>query len=335
MTRLRRRSLLATAAALPLCTVVRRAHAAEFTYKYATNLPVTHPLNVQAQAAADRVRTASRGRLDIKLFPNNQLGSDTAMLSQLRSGALEFFSLSGLILSTVVPPAAINGIGFAFKDYEQVWRAMDGTLGAYVRGEIAKHGLFAFEKIWDNGYRQITSSTRPIRVPADLAGFKIRVPPSALWTGLFKSFNAAPTSINLAEVYSALQTHIVDGQENPLAVIDTTKFYEVQKYLSMTNHMWDGYWFLANQRAFERLPEELRTLMQAEFNSGAMIQRRDVAEMNASLGATLQAKGMEVIPTDPAAFRAALVKAGFYTEWQAKFGPQAWAALESVTGPLG
>jgi tripartite ATP-independent transporter DctP family solute receptor len=291
-------------------------------------------VNIQAQAAADRVRAGSGGRLDIQLYPNNQLGSDTDMLSQLRSGALEFFTLSGLILSTLVPPAAINGIGFAFKDYDHVWQAMDGNLGAYVRGEIAKRGLIAFEKIWDNGYRQITSGRQAIRVPADLSGFKIRVPPSPLWTGLFKSFDAAPASINFAEVYSALQTHIVDGQENPLAVIDTAKLYEVQKYLSITNHMWDGFWFLANRRAFEALPPELQTLMQTEFNKGAMQERVEVARMNGALANTLRTKGMEVIETDPTAFRETLRKSGFYAEWKAKFGEQAWSALESVTGTL-
>jgi tripartite ATP-independent transporter DctP family solute receptor len=331
MSRISRRGLLGGAAVF---AIGNRAQAAEFTYKWATNLPVTHPLNIQGMEAADRVRAASNGRLDVQVFPNNQLGSDTDMLSQLRSGALEFFSLSGLILSTLVPPSAINGIGFAFKDYDQVWAAMDGSLGAFVRGEIAKRGLIAFEKIWDNGYRQITSATRPIRTPADLQGFKIRVPPSPLWTGMFKSFDAAPASINFAEVYSSLQTHIVDGQENPLAVIDTAKLYEVQKYLSLTNHMWDGYWFLANRRALEKLPADLQTLVQTEFNKGAVQQRIDVARMNGSLADSLKSRGMEVFTTDPAAFREALRKAGFYAEWKGKFGDQAWSTLESVTGPL-
>ncbi len=96
------------------------------------------------------------------------------------------------------------------------------------------------EKIWDNGYRQTTSSTRPIATPDDFKSFRIRVPVSPLWTSMFKAFDAAPASINLNETYSALQTKIVEGQENPLAVISTTKFYEVQKYCSLTNHMWDG-----------------------------------------------------------------------------------------------
>jgi tripartite ATP-independent transporter DctP family solute receptor len=165
----------------------------------------------------------SGGRIDIQIFPNNQLGGDTDMLSQVRTGGLEFFTLSGLILATLVPLASINGIGFAFKDYDHVWAAMDGDLGAVVRAAIEKAGLHPFEKIWDNGYRQITNSTRPINKPEDLKGMKLRVPPSPLWTSMFRAFDSAPASINFAEVYSALQTKIVEGQENPMAIISTAK----------------------------------------------------------------------------------------------------------------
>ena len=244
---LARRALLSGAAALPLVSIrTRPANAAEFSYKFANNAAATHPLVIRAQEAADRVLKATDGRVEIKVFPNSQLGSDTDTLGQLRSGAVEFFTLSGLILSTLVPVAAINGIGFAFRDYDQVWSAMDGKLGALVRAEITKRGLVAFDTMWDNGYRQMSSSSKAIRAPGDLDGFKMRVPPAPLWTGMFRAFGAAPTSINFNEVYSALQTHIVDGQENPLAIVDTAKLYEVQKYLSVTNHMWDGFWFLAN-----------------------------------------------------------------------------------------
>jgi tripartite ATP-independent transporter DctP family solute receptor len=211
---------------------------------------------------------------------------------------------------------------------------MDGALGTYVRGEIAKRGLYAFSKQWDNGYRQITAAAKPIRTPEDLAGFKIRVPASPLWTALFKAFGAAPVTINFSEVYSALQTRIADGQENPLAVIDTAKLYEVQKYLSVTNHMWDGFWFLANRRAWEALPAPLREITEREFNASALAERADVAALNASLEAGLKAKGLEFIQTDAAAFRATLKKAGFYAEWRDKFGPEAWGALEGAVGSL-
>ena len=234
------RLALGLAVTAPAVLRVTRAGAADFSLKAANNTPTTHPLTVRMIQAFDAIRSETGGKVDIRIFPSNQLGGDTDMLSQLRSGALEFFTLSPLILSTLVPQASISGVGFAWSGYDRVWPAMDGDLGAYVRAQIGKSGLHAFDRIWENGFRQTTSSTRPIANPDDFKGFKIRVPPSPMWTSMFKAFDAAPMSINFAETYSALQTRIAEGQENPLALISTAKLYEVQKYLTKTNHMWDG-----------------------------------------------------------------------------------------------
>ena len=330
------RSSAAAGAAFPLVSILSwPANAAEFSYKYANNSPVTHPLNIRTTEAAARVLEKTSGKVEIKVFPNNQLGSDTDMLSQLRSGALEFFTLSGLILATLVPVASINGVGFAFKDYSQVWPTMDGALGALVRGEIAKRGLYAFAKMYDNGYRQITSATKPIKTPEDLSGFKIRVPVAPLWTSLFKAFGASPTSINFNEVYTALQTHVVDGQENPLSLIDTAKLYEVQKYCAITNHMWDGFWFLANRRNWEALPENIRQVVTKNVNAAAVAERADVVKLNDTVQADLTAKGMKFNTVDPTPFRDKLKSAGFYSEWKGKYGDTAWAMLEAAAGSLG
>jgi tripartite ATP-independent transporter DctP family solute receptor len=334
---LTRRQILATAgAASTLALPATRAFAqkAEFSYKYANNLPLAHPMNMRAKEMADAIRADTKGRVDIQIFPNNQLGSDTDMLSQLRSGGVEFFTLSGLILSTLVPAASISGIGFAFKDYDTVWKAMDGDLGAYIRGQIAKTKIVAMDKIWDNGFRQITSSSKPIVTPADMKGFKIRVPVSPLWTSMFKALEASPTSINFGEVYSALQTKIVDGQENPLAIIATAKLYEVQKYCSLSNHMWDGFWFLANKRAWDKLPPDLQTIVARHINAAGVKGRADVAELNAGLQKDLTAKGLVFNQADSAAFRDQLRKAGFYAEWKKKYGDEAWALLERGAGKL-
>lgn len=322
-----------TAAALTM-PAIRSARAADFRYKYANNLPVAHPLNVRAKEAADAIAKDTDGRFELQIFPNNQLGSDTDVLSQLRSGAVEFFTLSGLILSTLVPVASINGIGFAFPDYDTVWKAMDGDLGAYVRGEIAKSGLVAMDKIWDNGFRQTTSSSKPIATPEDLAGFKIRVPVSPLWTSMFEAFGAAPTSINFAEVYTSLQTKVVEGQENPLAIIQTAKLYEVQKFCSMTNHMWDGFWFLANKEMWEALPEDIRAVVTKHINAAAVAERADTAALNASLADKLKSEGMELNTPDPAPFRDKLRSAGFYASWRDKYGQEPWDLLEKAVGKL-
>ncbi len=334
-----RRTLLKTSALAAIAGGVAAPHVAraqspEFSYKYANNLPVTHPMNVRAAEMVEAIAKETNGRVEIKVFPSSQLGGDTDMLSQLRSGGIEFFTLSPLILSTLVPNASISGIGFAFPDYAAVWKAMDGDLGTYVRGQIGKAGLVAMDKIWDNGFRQITTSTKPIESAADLKGLKIRVPVSPLWTSMFKAFESAPASINFAEVYTALQTRTVDAQENPLAIISTAKLYEVQKNCSLTNHMWDGFWFLANRRAYERLPEDLRAIVTKHVNAAGLKQRADVFELNASLRKELEGNGLAFNATKPESFRDQLRKAGFYAEWKAKYGDEAWGILESVTGKL-
>jgi len=324
-------TVLAGAIGAPL---VARAAGPEWTYKYANNLPETHPMNVRAREMAAAIKQDSGGRFDLQIFPSSQLGSDTDTLSQVRSGGVDFFTLSGLILSTLVLPASINGMGFAFPNYDAVWKAMDGELGAFVRAQIEKANLDVMEKIWDNGFRQTTTSTKPIVSPDDLKGFKIRVPPSPLWTSMFEAFGASPASINFNEVYSALQTKIVDGQENPLAIIATAKLYEVQKYCSLTNHMWDGFWFLANRRAWQALPNDVRGIVAKHVNAAALKERDDVAKLNATLQADLASKGLAFNQPDPAPFRDKLRAAGFYTQWKAKYGDEAWSILEKSVGKL-
>ena len=336
-TTMTRRRLLAGLTLLTSSTAAPRiacAQQAQWTYKYANNLPETHPMNLRAREMAAAIKQETNGRFDLQIFPNSQLGSDTDTLSQIRSGGVEFFTLSGLILSTLVPAASINGMGFAFPDYDTAWKAMDGDLGAYIRAQIAKANLVAMDKIWDNGFRQTTTSTKPVRAPDDFRGMKLRVPVSPLWTSMFKALDASPASINFNEVYSALQTKVVDGQENPLAIISTAKLYEVQKYCSLTNHMWDGFWFLANRRAWEALPDDVRGIVAKHINAAGVKERDDVAKLNATLQQDLAAKGLVFNRPDPALFRDKLRAAGFYTEWKVKYGDEAWSLLEKSVGKL-
>jgi tripartite ATP-independent transporter DctP family solute receptor len=331
-----RRALLAGAAALPLLTMLKwPANAAEFELKYATGQDPSHPVNLRAQEALTRIREATSGRIDIKLFPANQLGSDTDLLTQVRNGSIEFFNLSSLILATLVPVSGITSVGFAFKNYDEVWKAMDGELGDHVRAEIAKTPIFTVSKIWDNGFRHVTSSTREIREPADLKGFKLRVPPAPPLTSLFKALDAAPTPINFNEVYTSLQTKVVEGQENPLAIIATTRLYEVQKSCSLTSHVWDGYWVLGNKRAFSKLPADVQAIITRELDKSAIDQRADIAKLSETLKAELKGKGITFIDVQQDDFRKALAGTNFYAEWKQKYGPTAWDLLEKVSGKLG
>ena len=307
---------------------------AEFEYKLATGQDPTHPVNLRAAEALNRIREATGGKLDIKLFPANQLGSDTDLMSQVRGGSVEFFNQSTSILSTFVPVAGILNTGFAFTDYDAVWKAMDGDLGTYVRAQIAKTPIMTVSRVWDNGFRQITSSLREIRTPNDLKGFKIRVPQAPMLTSLFKALDAGPAPINFNELYSALQTKVVEGQENPLAIIATARLYEVQKSCSLTGHVWDGYWILGNKRAFEQLPADMRAIVTKEFDASAMQQRDDIAKLSVSLRKELEGKGITFIEVDRQPFREALSKKTYYKDWKAKFGEEAWSNLEKFSGKL-
>lgn len=330
-----RRTLLKSAAASSLaCTLLSRpANAAETVLRFGNNQPPTYPLNVRMREAADRIRERTSGRVELQIFPQGQLGSDTDMLSQVRQGALQLYTAAGLPLSTLVPLAAINAVGFAFPNYDKVWPAMDGDLGAMIRAQVAKSGLVAFDKIFDIGFRQITSGN-PITRPADLKGFKIRIPPSSLGVSMFRALGASPMTLNLAEVYTALQTKVVDGQENPLSIIDSTKFYEVQKHCALTSHMWDGFWLIGNGRFFRAQPKDVQDILSEEFARAALEGRVDVAKLESSLQEVLKGRGMQFATVDPAPFRDALRAAGFYKEWREKFGEEAWKVLEKYTGEL-
>jgi tripartite ATP-independent transporter DctP family solute receptor len=315
-------------------TWTSRARAAEFVFKYANQQPVTNPINIRAREAIKKISQETNGRVEIQIFPNNQLGSDTDMISQLRTGAIDFMTETGALMENLVPTASVNGVGFAFPNYAAVWKAMDGDLGAHVRAAFAKARLHCFEKMWDNGFRQTTSSIKPINTPADFKGFKIRVPVSPIQVSLFKGLGASPTSLPIKEVYSALQTRLADGQENALVLIEVFKFYEVQKYCSMTSHMWDGFWMLASGKSWSRLPKDLQEIISRNWNEAALKQRADSEQLAKSLQATLETKGMIFNHPNIEPFRATLQASGFYKEWREKFGDEVWQLLEKYTGKL-
>ena len=335
-----RRSLLTKAACLAGAGTTfaipgARAQATAIKLKFGNDLPATHSVNVRLREAIEAIATETNGNVAISLFPNNQLGNDNDMMSQLRSGALEMATMPGTVLSTLIPSTSLTGLGFAFPSYDNVWAAMDGDVGNFIRRNIEKINIVPFDTVWDNGFRQITTSTHPIVTPADLANFKIRVPVVPLWVSMFSALGASPVTIPLSEAYSALQTKIADGQENPLALIDSTKFYEVQKYCSLTSHSWDGFWLLANGRVWRSLPPDVQQVMTKHFNAAGLKQRGDIAQANIALQTSLEAKGLVFNKTDAAGFQQALAKTTFYKDWKVKFGDEAWGLLQKYAGNLG
>ena len=302
--------------------------------KFGVDLATDHPTTVGAIAAGKQIETETQGRVKVQVFPNSELGNDTNMLSELRSGAMQMMGIGDNILATLVPSAAIDNVGFAFKTSQSAWDALDGDVGELVRADITKAGLHPMHRIWDEGFRQVTSSNKQIKTPEDLQGFKIRVPPSPISVSLFRSLGAAPATLNISELYTALQTHVVDGQENPLGNIETQKFYQVQKYCSLTNHMWVGYWILVNGTFWASLPAADQKIVEDAFNAQALVQRAANEKLDNSLESKLKTENMEFFQPDQNAFRAALAKSTFYKDWQAKFGAPLWSALSKYTGPL-
>lgn len=268
---------------------IRSASAAEFTIRFAHNAPVNFPTHVRAMEAAKKISAATNGRVSLLIFPNNQLGSDPEMLSQVRSGAIQMYAVPGLLAQSIVADAGIHCLAFAFKGYGDLWPAIDGPLGATIRGAMNKMGLHTVSTAMDNGFRQITSRDRVIGGPEDLLGFKIRTAAFPMIISIFEHLGAATTTVSIKETYAALQTRLVDGQENPLPAIDILKFYEVQKKCAISNHVWDGFWFGINAAYWDKMPENLREIVETHLNEAAMLQRSDIAAQNEKVRETLVA----------------------------------------------
>ena len=259
--KLSRRRVLTGAAGIGAATILHwPAYAAEFSYKLGSSSPMEHPAMAAQQEAANKIKQESNGRMEITIYPNSVLGGDTAMIAQTISGAMEMYNLPIDLLAPHNPVCGLSGVGFAFPDYAHVWAAMDGDFGDALRAAAEEIGLYCMEKGYDHGFRQITTRNKPITGPNDLKGFKIRLPVAPYLISLFRHLGAAPTAINFNEVYSALQTGIVDGQENPLVLIDTAKLFEVQKYCSLTNHVWAGFHTSFNVAAWKKLPPDLQEM---------------------------------------------------------------------------
>lgn len=310
------------------------ARAAEFNLKLANNAPTTFPTNVRARQAADRIRKATNGEVNIQIFPNNQLGGDPDMFAQARSGAIDAYMVPGLLAQSAVADAGIHCLAFAFKNYDAVWAGIDGDLGAHIRKSILKAGIHAMPRAWDNGFRQISSRDKPVRGPDDLNGFKIRTPAFPMIVSIFESLGAAPTAINIKETYAALQTRLADGQENPTLLLEVLKFHEVQKHCSITNHVWDGFWPGFNVKTWEKLPSQVQKIIEDNFNESGTDQRGDIAAMEKRTQSELEKKGVTFTQADQQAFRERLRKVGYYEKWQKSFSPEAWDLLEKYAGKL-
>lgn len=308
--------------------------AAQFSYKLANDQTPTHPMNVATAEAIKRIQDASGGQIEIHLFPNSALGSDPQMMAQARSGAIELLQLGNNVLGSVVPAAALIGIPFAFSSPQQLMTSANGPLGAYITAACDKVGLRKFDGGFYGGTFQTQNRVRPINVPADFKGLKIRVPPGPVDVATFKAFDASPAVITIGEVYTSLQTRLVDGIEVPLPTLQNFKFYEQVKYCSMTSHSYISYLLLANNAAWQRLPKNLQEILDREFNTAAAAATASMSQQEVGIEEKLRTEGVTFNRPALEPFRQIIRGSGLYAQWRDQYDSKAWQAMEKTTGKL-
>ena len=311
------------------------AGAAEFSYKLALSYPLTLPLGGRSAEAADKINKESGGRLEIKVFPNNQLGSSLDVLSQMRLGAVELCLISDADCATIVPVTGLTGIPFIVANAKEGLNILAGRLGSYVQGSVARVGLFSFAKSWYSGFSEAQNSVRPIATPADIRGLKLRTTSSPTDLALFKALGATPTPLSPNEMYTALQTHLVDGATLSLAATESFKMYEVAKYFSYTNHTWIAFTMRCNAAAWQRLPKNLQDIAARNFEAARNLSNQDITGNEAGVEERLKGHGMLFNNVDSTAFRRTVRDAGLYGQWKTMYPAEAWSLLERSVGTLG
>jgi TRAP-type C4-dicarboxylate transport system substrate-binding protein len=330
-----RRRLLATATALAAPSLPRFAHAAEVTWRLAHTAPTDFPLHTRLLEAATTIAARSDGKMTLQVHPDNELGGTLGLLAQLRAGTIDAVPLSSQTLGNDLVVAFIPTVGFAFNGYDQLWNAIDGGIGQFLRSRLKERlGLVTMDRCFDFGFRQITTTTKIIETAQDLQGLKLRTPSEANLIGLFQALKALPMAMTLSEMLQALPAHAIDGQESVLPLISAAGLQKQQSRCALTNHVWDGQWLCVSEKSWSKLPSNLQDVVASAFNEGALKQRQDIAGNDATIRQKLTEQGMTINPVDPVTFRAMLHQAGYYAAWKTKMGDDAWAALEQYTGTL-
>ena len=299
-------------------------------------MPATHPLNVRATEAAERILKETNGQVQINVFPNNQLGNDSDMLSQLRAGGLDFFTISGVnVLSQLVPISSMWGVGFAWPNDDAVHKALDGDLGKFLRAQFPKVGLLAMDTIWSSGFRQVDQQHPPdqhARRPEGPEDARAGEPAVDL------AVQAPRRVAGLDQLRRDLLVAADQGRRRPGEPardhLDRQAVRGAEVLLDDQPHV--GRLVVHDQpEGLGQDPRGGAADHREEPQPGRARMRADGAKLNASLRGELAAKGLVFNDPQLEPFRATLVKSGFYTEWKQKYGDEAWALLEKYTGKLG
>src|SRR2546430_10630710 len=294
-TQLSRRFVIAGATAAGSTIIVKPTRAADHKFVQYHNQPAGGTLHKNLVAMWDAVRAETNGRVETTVYAENNkiAGGDPEALKKLLGGEMQFFTLMGGIIGTVVPVAEAQQVPFAFKSAPEAHKAIDGPFGRYIGEEMAAKGMYLFAVAgFDNGMRQVTTVNRPIAKPDDFAGMKIRVPPGQMIFDTFAAFGAQPITTPANQIYDALKSGRVEAQENPLAIMQGYRLDEMIKYVSMTNHMWSGFNLMAHLGTWQRLPDDIKAVV--EKNAAIFVRRQRVEQdqLNSSLRDIFAARGI-------------------------------------------
>lgn len=305
---MQRKTLVRTAIALAAVALLPAAmHAQAQAQAQALKLTLGHgaavgnPRHEASVKFAEVLKARTGGRIEVQVAPSAQLGDDAAMVTALRTGALDLSANSQGAVANAVPEYAAFGMPFLFSSAASAFKLLDGPLGKELADRSAEKGLVLLGT-WDNGIRQMTNSKRAITKVEDMKGLKMRVPPDATLVDIMKSLGAESQQIKFAELYVALQQGVVDGQENPLVNIHASKLYEVQKHLALTNHQFQMTPFLMSKRSWDKLSDADKKAVQEAAAEATALQRKLSQEADDRLLAELKAKGVQVTTPDKAAF---------------------------------
>lgn len=290
---------------------------AEYVFKLGYGGATTNPRHLTAEKFKAWVEEQSKGRIQIDLYPSEVLGTDKQMIEMIMMGNLDLSINSQSLLSNHEPKMSIVELPFLFDNTEQAGKILDGAIGEEIAKDLPAKGIRILA-YWENGIRQVTNSVRPVEKPEDLKGLKLRAPESKMTIDIFKSLGAQPTPFNFAELYLALQQKTFDGQENPITNIYASKFYEVQKYISITNHKYESCPMIASEKVWQTLPADVQELLKEGAVKFAQEHRKMVAENETGWLEDLAAKGMTVTKPDLDPFREATKDV--YEKWEPILG---------------
>jgi tripartite ATP-independent transporter DctP family solute receptor len=313
----------------------RGARAADFALRQFHNQPVESPLHKRLVEMWTAVRAETGGRVDVQTFAENDHieGSDPAAFKMLVTGELDFFTLNGGVIGTIVPAMNVQNVPFSFRAQALVYEALDGDLGDYLRGEMRSKGIYGLPRgCFENGMHQITCATRPIRTADDLQGLKMRSPAAPIYVDAWKTLGTEVVVVNLDKLYETLKSGAAEAQADPFAIIELLKLYEVQKYVSITNHTWSGFNLITNLKLWDRLPKSAQEAIERNVAKFARLQRADNDALNTAARAQLVQQGMTFNEAETASFRARLKP--FYARWKETLGQKCWNILEAHAGKL-